>query len=172
MSRAIPWSIKGVDPDAREAATDAAHREGLTLGQWLKQTIEAYAAQKGLDAFYLDDQARAAAVKERLARIDHDTPARPSSVEPSQWRASRPYTPQPQNRVDEMLRDLARRLEARDRPVAQDAVDRKTSAESARSSRPPAREDRDPPQGQQTGAPLQIDRKTELEEALRAARAL
>ena len=69
MSRAIPWSIKGVDPDAREAATYAALREGLTLGQWLKQTIEAHAAERGLDAFCLNDDERAAAVKERLARI-------------------------------------------------------------------------------------------------------
>lgn len=41
-----PWSVKGVDPEAREAAKIAARRAGLTVGQWLNQTIRAAAAEQ------------------------------------------------------------------------------------------------------------------------------
>ncbi len=41
-----PWSVKGVDPEAREAAKIAARRAGLTVGQWLNQTIRTAAAEQ------------------------------------------------------------------------------------------------------------------------------
>jgi localization factor PodJL len=34
-----PWSVKGIAPQAREAAKDAARREGKTLGEWLNEII-------------------------------------------------------------------------------------------------------------------------------------
>ncbi|MDQ7019351.1 MAG: peptidoglycan-binding protein [Robiginitomaculum sp.] len=34
-----PWSVKGIDPRAREAAKAAAQREGLTLGEWMNQRL-------------------------------------------------------------------------------------------------------------------------------------
>lgn len=34
-----PWTVKGVDPEAREAAKLAARRAGVPLGVWLSQTI-------------------------------------------------------------------------------------------------------------------------------------
>ncbi len=34
-----PWSVKGVDPETREAAKVAARRAGLPLGAWLSQVI-------------------------------------------------------------------------------------------------------------------------------------
>ena len=39
MSKALPWNINGVGFDAREAARDAARREGLSLGEWLHGVI-------------------------------------------------------------------------------------------------------------------------------------
>jgi localization factor PodJL len=39
MKSGIPWSVKGIEPDVREAAKDAARRSGLTLGEWLNATI-------------------------------------------------------------------------------------------------------------------------------------
>ena len=172
MSRAIPWSIKGVDLDAREAARDAALREGMTLGQWLKRTIEAHAAERGLDAFCLDDDERAAAIKERLASISGNAPARLSSVEPSPTRASPPITPQSANRVDEMLRNLAMRLEERRKPTPPSELKMTTQEERAPRQLVTARTDGHSTPRRETGASVQIDRKTELQEALRAARAL
>jgi localization factor PodJL len=39
MKSGVPWSVKGVEPDAREAAKAKARRAGLTLGAWLNQVI-------------------------------------------------------------------------------------------------------------------------------------
>jgi localization factor PodJL len=41
-----PWSVKGIDPEARQAAKLAARKAGLTLGAWLNQTIRAAAADQ------------------------------------------------------------------------------------------------------------------------------
>jgi localization factor PodJL len=39
MTSGAPWSVKGIDPKAREIAKDLAHRSGMTLGEWLNQMI-------------------------------------------------------------------------------------------------------------------------------------
>lgn len=44
MKPGLPWSVKGVSPDAREAAKRAAGKHGLTLGQYLNRLIFSDAA--------------------------------------------------------------------------------------------------------------------------------
>ena len=39
MKSNAPWSVKGIDRDARETAKEAARREGMTVGEWLNQMI-------------------------------------------------------------------------------------------------------------------------------------
>lgn len=39
MRPGVPWNIKGIDSETREAAMAAARRAGLSLGDWLAQTI-------------------------------------------------------------------------------------------------------------------------------------
>jgi localization factor PodJL len=39
MKPGVPWSVKGIEPDAREAAKHAARRSGMTLGEWLNSKI-------------------------------------------------------------------------------------------------------------------------------------
>ncbi|HEY0650556.1 MAG TPA: Localization factor PodJS, partial [Phenylobacterium sp.] len=39
MSAGAPWSVKGIDPKAREVAKDLARRSGMTLGEWLNRII-------------------------------------------------------------------------------------------------------------------------------------
>ena len=39
MKPGIPWSVKGIDTEAREAAKHAARRSGMTLGEWLNTVI-------------------------------------------------------------------------------------------------------------------------------------
>jgi localization factor PodJL len=73
-SSAGPWSVKGIDPRAREIAKDLARRSGLTLGEWLNQKIvdddvvPPYAARR---------PAEPAAPVQRLSGF-----ARPEPVEP------------------------------------------------------------------------------------------
>lgn len=46
MTNVSPWSVKGVEPEAREAAKIAARRADMTIGQWLNHTIRAAATQQ------------------------------------------------------------------------------------------------------------------------------
>jgi localization factor PodJL len=39
MKSNAPWSVKGIEKDARETAKAAAQREGMTVGEWLNQII-------------------------------------------------------------------------------------------------------------------------------------
>lgn len=39
MANAMPWSVRGIDPDIREQAVEAAHRSGLSVGQWLNHVL-------------------------------------------------------------------------------------------------------------------------------------
>jgi len=39
MTAGAPWSVKGIDPKAREVAKELAARAGMTLGEWLNRSI-------------------------------------------------------------------------------------------------------------------------------------
>src|SRR5262245_41888617 len=39
MTSGAPWSVKGIDPKAREIAKDLARRSGMTLGEYLNQML-------------------------------------------------------------------------------------------------------------------------------------
>ncbi|MEM1381058.1 MAG: hypothetical protein AAGH41_10585 [Pseudomonadota bacterium] len=41
----VPWSVKGIDADARSVAKELAKRQGMTLGEWMTAMIR----EKGLD---------------------------------------------------------------------------------------------------------------------------
>ena len=51
MTAAAPWSVKGIDPKAREVAKDLARRSGMTLGEWLNRMI---IDGEGVDTTILD----------------------------------------------------------------------------------------------------------------------
>ena len=51
MTAAAPWSVKGIDPKAREVAKDLARRSGMTLGEWLNRMI---IDGEGVDGVTLD----------------------------------------------------------------------------------------------------------------------
>ena len=42
----LPWSLKGVSRDARDAAKAAARREGVPLGIWLSRVIRDISAEE------------------------------------------------------------------------------------------------------------------------------
>ncbi len=39
MANAMPWSVRGIDPEIREQAVEAAHRSGMSVGEWLNQVL-------------------------------------------------------------------------------------------------------------------------------------
>ncbi len=71
MNKAAPWSIKGVDFDAREAAEAAARRAGMSVGEWLKTVIAERAAEQDVAPEELDTDERLEAVTSRLERMSH-----------------------------------------------------------------------------------------------------
>lgn len=39
MANAMPWSVRGIDPEIKEQAVEAAQRSGMSVGQWLNQIL-------------------------------------------------------------------------------------------------------------------------------------
>ncbi|HEY8574431.1 peptidoglycan-binding protein [Phenylobacterium sp.] len=85
MSAGAPWSVKGIDPKAREVAKDLARRSGMTLGEWLNRVI-------------LEDD-----VPEDVTSEDHftDRPQRASAEAPRPRLVSSQPAP---SRTDDMAR--------------------------------------------------------------------
>src|SRR4029077_8001975 len=50
MKLGVPWSVKGIRPEARETAKEAARRAGMPLSDWLNSVILHSAAEQGIDA--------------------------------------------------------------------------------------------------------------------------
>ena len=69
MNKAAPWSIKGVDFDARDAAREAARRAGMSLGEWLNDVISEQARDMGVSIDDVDEDGRLEAVTARLASL-------------------------------------------------------------------------------------------------------
>ena len=40
MKSNVPWSVKGIDPEARVVAKEAARKAGMTLGEWMTSMIQ------------------------------------------------------------------------------------------------------------------------------------
>src|SRR5271155_1126451 len=68
--RPVPWHVKGVHPDAREVAREAARRSGVSVGVWLNSLIIT-AAEQGESA--MDESAPAAAALS--VPVPHAAPA-------------------------------------------------------------------------------------------------
>ena len=75
MTKAAPWSIKGVDFDVREAAKEAARRDGVSLGEWMNRAIADRAAEIGANVQEFDADERLEAVAAQLARLSQGSRA-------------------------------------------------------------------------------------------------
>ena len=107
MNKAVPWSIKGVDFDAREAAKEAARRDGVTLGEWMNRAISTRAAEIGANAGDFDADERLEAVAAQLARLSREADD-PGAAAPAQrLRSPSAGRPQPGDQSDQ---GAARRL--------------------------------------------------------------
>src|SRR3954471_5473937 len=49
MKFGVPWSVKGVRPEARETAREAARRAGVPLSEWLNAVILQQAEEQGVE---------------------------------------------------------------------------------------------------------------------------
>ena len=121
MTPGQPWSVKGIDPKAREAAKDLARRSGMTLGEWLNQVI-------------LED----GPIEEPVAPVMRPAAAPPvaAPVTKSIYRRAEapPHASDEMLRVTEALDELASRIEAAESRTAEivGGVDQTVSALVAR----------------------------------------
>ena len=116
MKFGVPWSVKGIRPEARETAREAARRSGMSLGEWLNSVILQQAAEDGVRTpppAYDDDEddgSEHAAVHRRLddltRRIEHFTRSAPVA-------GPEAYAPKRNRDENEQIADLIRRLDRR-----------------------------------------------------------
>ena len=116
MKFGVPWSVKGIRPEARETAREAARRSGMSLGDWLNSVILHQAAEAGVvgsndeqddDDVYGSDLST---VHQRLDDISRriDKVARgagPAAYAPRRARAAEP------DQLVELIQRLDRRLD-------------------------------------------------------------
>jgi localization factor PodJL len=103
MKPGIPWSVKGIEPDAREAAKLAAKRSGMTLGEWLNSTI-----------------------------LDSADDAEPLKTKPRATAAAQPQSSAALERTASRLEDIAEhlaRLSQREAQVSHPVTDHRTDSE-------------------------------------------
>ncbi|MGE3872904.1 MAG: peptidoglycan-binding protein [Parvibaculaceae bacterium] len=115
MKPGIPWSVKGIDSEAREAAKHAARRSGMTLGEWLNTVIreqaeEAEPPKKPPARNAMQDiQSKLDHLSEQLTRMtwrEQDTTAG------RHYEKSRPAS-------EQSLTDILSRVEASERQAAE-----------------------------------------------------
>ena len=71
MNTTVPWSIRDVSDDTREAAQEAARRSGQSLGDWLDGVIAEQAAKRKDPRN--DHRAEMEAIAAQLARFATET---------------------------------------------------------------------------------------------------
>ena len=94
MKFGVPWSVKGIRPEARETAKEAARRSGVSLGEWLNSVIIEQAAQEGVQELSLVDEdtdsEEISTVNQRLddltRRIEQLTRSGPAAYAPKRTR--------------------------------------------------------------------------------------
>ena len=116
MKFGVPWSVKGIRPEARETAREAARRSGMSLGDWLNTVILHQAAADGIDTDELGDDEDGSygtdlsTVHERLddisRRIDKVARSGPAAYAPTHARSRARNEP-------DQLADLINRLDRR-----------------------------------------------------------
>jgi localization factor PodJL len=104
MKFGAQWSVKGIRPEARETALEAARRSGMSLGDWLNSVILNTASQPGPDSDDHYDEGGGedvTAVQSRLddlsRRVESLTRRGPEAYAPPQHRQQQQqqYAPQP-----------------------------------------------------------------------------
>ena len=106
MSAGAPWSVKGIDPKAREVAKDHARRSGMTLGAWLNHVI--------LEDDLAEDAPPSSALSDRavpdLARIAQALDRITDRIEASETRTGLAI-----NSVEHSIRHALARIETAER---------------------------------------------------------
>src|SRR6202000_2733430 len=116
MRADIPWNVAGIPPEAREAARAAARREGLSVGEWMTRRILRRFSDAPDDMTPAREQwatnggGYAPQPEPRIAVSRRDTEDMLARVARSETESNDVY-----RRIEEQLRQVARRLESAER---------------------------------------------------------
>jgi len=132
---AAPWSVKGIDPKAREVAKDLARRSGMTLGEWLNtmimddeddgvyplprrpqaaETFDRRGRSRRLDDAYEMEGRGASRDDETLLRVAASVEAIAARLEAAERRSTIAI-----QGVDQAVAGLVRKMEAQDQQAGQ-----------------------------------------------------
>ena len=135
MKFGFPWSVKGIRPEARHTAQEAARRAGLPLSDWLNAIILQQAATQGIKtpsfANERDERATDDLSDVRL-RLDNLT----RRIDQVTRSGSAAYAPKRNRDESEQFGELFVRLEQRFDQFAADIARPTTAATPRRASRP------------------------------------
>lgn len=131
MANALPWSVRGIDPDIREQAVEAAHRSGMSVGQWLNQVLAGNLDDEDDDDGYTPRQKsggrragrRVDAIEDRLERL---------AYRQRQTAVNRGMDPMPDNsRILDLIENAAQAIERLEQRQAKQDLARQDTAPSA-----------------------------------------
>jgi len=110
----IPWNVAGIPPEAREAARAAARREGLSVGEWMTRRILRSFSDAPEDMTPTREQwsgnGGGYTPEPRAVQSHRDTEDMLARVAKSESDSNDVY-----RRIEEQLRNVARRLESAER---------------------------------------------------------
>ncbi|QIG48854.1 hypothetical protein G5V57_14645 [Nordella sp. HKS 07] len=121
MKPGIPWSVKGIDSEAREAAKHAARRSGMTLGEWLNTVIREQAEEgdpQPAPRRPTKPQSRNA-MQDIQDKLDHLSDQLTRMVHQEQDTAAGRYYERSRPAQDHALADILARVEAGERQTAE-----------------------------------------------------
>ncbi len=115
MKLGVPWRVKGIRPDARETAREAARRSGMSVGEWLNTVILDSAEEEGVrPSRAYDDEADDDAsfgVHERLDELPRQIERLTRSEAPPPRRAQRRHDDADTESLAAAIARLDRRLD-------------------------------------------------------------
>src|SRR6516165_5835350 len=83
----VPWHVKGVRPEVREVARDAARRSGLSVGEWLNSLIVDAAAHEDTAGGYQNPAPSSTAAHSRIG--DTGFAAMRKDIDELKWQINR-----------------------------------------------------------------------------------
>jgi len=111
MKFGVPWSRKGIRPEARETAKEAARRSGMSLDDWLNQVILQQAAQAGVSPRTITTNTQARG--EELASVHQRLDSLTQRIEQFTRSGAGPSAYAPPHLRNERQGELASRLDQR-----------------------------------------------------------
>lgn len=113
MKFGVPWSVKGIRPEARETAREAARRSGMSLGDWLNTVILHQASQSGMQAPGVHDDEDDEIYGEEMSSVHQRLDDLTRKIDQFARSGPQAYAPKRARNENDQLTELIGRLDRR-----------------------------------------------------------